>query len=60
MKEILGEEFVYVNKSCIVAKSKIQEIDRKNRYVKLEGEYQLEVSHRELKNIVDIMQKEEL
>lgn len=60
MQEILGEGFVYISKSCFVAKSKIQEIDRKNRFVKLEGEYQLEISHRELKNVVGIMKQIEI
>lgn len=55
MQEILGEGFIYVNKSCLVAKNKIQEIDRENRFVKLEGGYRLEISHRELKNVVSIM-----
>lgn len=48
MKERLGEDFIYVNKTCIVQRDKIKEIDRKNRFLLLEGGYQAEVSFRRL------------
>ena len=47
---------MYVNKSCIVRKDKIKEVDRKNRYVKLENDFQIEVSYREMKNVLDMFQ----
>lgn len=48
LKERLGEGFLYISKSCIVQKSRIMEIDRKNRFITLEGGYQAEVSFRRL------------
>lgn len=56
MNELLDESFVYINKSCIVQRQKIQEIDKRNRLVYLEGGYELEVSYREIKGLCDLMQ----
>lgn len=56
LAEKLGSGFLYVNKSCIVRKDKIKEVDRKNRYVKLENDFQIEVSYREMKNVLDMFQ----
>lgn len=52
----LDESFIYISKSCIVQKSRIQEIDRKERIVYVEGGYELEVSCREIKKLCDRMQ----
>lgn len=51
IKESLGKEFIYVNKSCIVQNSKIREIDKKNRYIILDNDLKCEVSYREMKNL---------
>lgn len=52
MFEKLGEEFIYVNKSCIVQKKKIREIDKKNYYALLAGGLQVEISHREMRKLL--------
>lgn len=49
--EELSDAFIYINKSCIVQKSMIREIDRKSRIVTLKGGYRLEVAIREIKNV---------
>ena len=54
--EQLSEDFVYVNKSCIVNRYKMQELDKKERFLYLEGEFQVEVAHRELRRIAKIME----
>lgn len=55
LKEIFdkldSEEFLFVNKSCIIQKNMIVEFDKKNRKLNLNGGYQLEVSVREMKKI---------
>lgn len=55
MKEIFekinSEKFIFVNKSCIVQRNMILEIDKKNRRLNLYGGYQVEVSVREMKKI---------
>ena len=40
-----------MNKSCIVQRNMILEIDKKNRRLNLYGGYQVEVSVREMKKI---------
>lgn len=52
---LLDESFVFISKSCIVQKNKIQEVDRKERRVLLEGGYDLEVSYREIKGLCEQM-----
>ena len=52
---LLDESFVFISKSCIVQKNKIQEVDRKERRVHLEGGYDLEVSYREIKGLCELM-----
>lgn len=49
--EKLNDDFIYINKSCIVQKNMIREIDRKNRTVTLRGGYGLEIAIREMKNV---------
>ena len=46
MFEILGGDFIYVNKSCIVQNKKIREIDKKNHYALMPGGLKVEVSYR--------------
>lgn len=53
--EMLNEDFIYINKSCIVQKSMIQEIDRKNRTMVVAGGHQLEIAYREMKNVCSSM-----
>lgn len=48
----LGDGFIYINRSCIAARNKIMEIDKKNRILILEGGYHLEISYREMKNLL--------
>ena len=52
MFEILGGDFIYVNKSCIVQKKKIREIDKKNHYALMPGGLKVEVSYREMRNLL--------
>lgn len=52
MFEILGGNFIYVNKSCIVQKKKIREIDKKNHYALMPGGLKVEVSYREMRNLL--------
>lgn len=48
----LGQEFLYANKSCIVQRDKIREINKKERFMTLEGGYKIEISFRKLKLMV--------
>lgn len=52
MSERLGEDFIYVNKSCIVQKKKIQEIDKKNHYALMAGGLQAEISYRKMRELL--------
>ena len=47
----LPEQFYYANKSCIVNGKMIREVDKKNRYLTLQGGYRCEVSFREMQNL---------
>ncbi|MGF0034386.1 LytR/AlgR family response regulator transcription factor [Bariatricus sp. SGI.154] len=53
--EMLNDDFLYINKSCIVQKSMIREVDKKNRIVMLKGGYQMEISYRIMKSINNIL-----
>ena len=53
--EQLNEDFIYANKSCIVNKSKMRELDKKERFLHLEGGFRVEVSYRELNGIAKLM-----
>lgn len=53
--EQLSEDFIYANKSCIVNKSKMRELDKKERFLHLEGGFRVEVSYRELNGIAKLM-----
>ena len=52
MLEKLGEEFTYVNKSCIVQKRLIREINKKNYFAIMSGGLQVEISYREMRKLV--------
>lgn len=52
MLEKLGEEFIYVNKSCIVQKRKIREVDKKNYCAIMSGGLQVEISYREMRKLL--------
>ena len=52
MFEILGGDFIYVNKSCIVQNKKIREIDKKNHYALMPGGLKVEVLYREMRNLL--------
>lgn len=53
--EQLSEDFIYANKSCIVNKSKMRELDKKERFLHLDGGFRVEVSYRELNGIAKLM-----
>lgn len=53
--EQLSEDFIFANKSCIVNKSKMRELDKKERFLHLEGGFRVEVSYRELNGIAKLM-----
>ena len=55
--ELLSEDFVYVNKSCIVNRYKMQELDKKERFLYLAGGFRVEVAYRELNDIAKIMER---
>ena len=50
-EKVNSEDFLFVNKSCIVQKKMILEIDKRNRRLNLSGGYQVEVPVREMKRI---------
>ena len=50
-EQIDMEEFLFVNKSCIVQKRMILSVDKKNRRVNLTGGYQVEIAVREMKKV---------
>lgn len=55
ISELLDESFIFISKSCIVQRQKIQEIDKKERRVIMEGGYELEVSYREIRGLCELM-----
>ncbi len=55
--EQLNDDFVYANKSCIVNRYKMRELDKKERFLYLDGGLQVEVSYRELRRIAEIMNR---
>ena len=50
-EQIDMEEFLFVNKSCIVQKRMILSVDKKNRRVNLTSGYQVEIAVREMKKV---------
>ena len=57
IKQLGFKEFAYVNKSCIVSKDKVLEIDKRNRRMILQGDVQVDISIREMKKICDDVKK---
>lgn len=55
--EQLSGDFVYVNKSCIVNRYKIRELDKKERFLYLAGGFRVEVAFRELSGIAKLMKR---
>ena len=51
----LGKDFIYVNKSCIVNRYKMKELDKKERFMHLSGGFRVEVSYRELKGVERVL-----
>ncbi len=49
--EMLNDNFIYINKSCIIQKNMIREIDKKSRIATLKGGFELEIAIREMKNV---------
>lgn len=48
--DMLSPDFIYISRSCIVRRDKILEVDRKNRFLTLEGGHKLELSYRVSRN----------
>lgn len=59
MRSLLDESFVYINKSCLVHRSKIREISKKEHLAYLEGGYQLDIAYREMRNLCNILENTE-
>lgn len=59
MKEILGDAFIFINKSCLIAKGKITEMDRKNRFVVMENGARYEVAFRKAGEIWKYIEEKE-
>ena len=57
IKDQLDERFISVNRACVVQIDKICELDKKNRFLKLEGNYTVEISYREMKYVHSIFQE---
>ena len=55
--EQLNEDFIYANKSCIVNRYKIRELDKKERFLYLAGGFRVEVAFRELSGIAKLMKR---
>lgn len=55
LKTMLGEEFWYCNRSCIVNIHKIRELDRKERFLWLESGSRCEVAYREMNKFRKLM-----
>lgn len=51
MKSILADYVIEVSKSCLVMKTKIQEIDRKKRFVTMKNGMQCEIAFRKVKEV---------
>lgn len=51
MKGILADRVIEVSKSCLVMKAKIQEIDRKKRFVTMKNGMQCEIAFRKVKEV---------
>lgn len=58
ISELLDNSFIFISKSCIVQRDKIQEIDKKERKVLLQGGYELEVPYREIRKLCELMKAE--
>ena len=58
--KLLSGDFVYVNKSCIVNRYKMRELDKRERFLYLAGGFQVEVAHRELRRIAEIMEMKKI
>lgn len=48
--DMLSQDFIHISRSCIVRQDKILEVDRKNRFLTLDGGHKLEISYRESRN----------
>lgn len=51
----LGGDFIYVSKSCVVNRYKMKELDKKERFLDLDGRFRVEVAYRELKRVERVL-----
>lgn len=51
----LGGDFIYVNKSCVVNRYKMKELDKKERFLYLDGGFRVEAAYREIKRVEGIL-----
>lgn len=49
----LGEEFLAVNKGCIIAVHQIEMFDKKNRFVFMKNGKQYDISFRKIKEVTE-------
>lgn len=49
----LGEEFLMVNKGCIIAVDQIEMFDKKNRFVFMKNGKQYDISFRKIKEVTE-------
>lgn len=57
--EQLDDSFLYISKSCIVQRSKMIEIDKKNRMLRMQGNYCLDISYREMKKVLNVFENKD-
>lgn len=53
MEEKLGNQYIWINKSCLVSKKKMKELDKKTRFLTLENGEVCEVSFRKMNEVWD-------
>ncbi len=57
MEERLGNQYIWINKSCLVSKKKMKELDKKTRFLTLENGEVCEVSFRKMNEVWDCFLK---
>lgn len=55
IEKMLDDRIIYVNKSCIIFKNKIREIDRKNRMAIMTNGKKIEISYRKVKEVCGLL-----
>lgn len=57
MEKRLGDQYIWINKSCLVSKKKMKELDKKTRFLTLENGEVCEVSFRKMNEVWDCFLK---